>query len=74
MSTIMNDELDVLPHVVEAILNHTSTLASGKSGVGGVYNRAVYLRERAEALVLWAEYLMSIIEDRESNVAFVRGA
>ena len=65
MSTIMNDELDVLPHVVEAILNHTSTLASGKSGVGGIYNRAIYLRERAEALVLWAEYLMSVIEDRE---------
>jgi len=35
MSTVMNGTLDVLPHVVEAILNHVSSQASGKSGVGG---------------------------------------
>jgi integrase len=68
MSTVMNGRLDVLPHVVEAILNHVSSQASGKSGVGGVYNKAVYLRERVEALNLWADHLASIVEERENNV------
>jgi len=68
MSTVMNDDLEILPHVVEAILNHVSSLASGKSGVGGVYNKALYLRERVQALALWAEHLMAIVEGRANNV------
>jgi hypothetical protein len=67
MSTVMNGTLDVLPHVVEAILNHVSSQASGKSGVGGVYNKALYLRERVEALKLWAEHLDAIVKD-DSNI------
>jgi integrase len=63
MSTIMNGDLDVLPHVVEAILNHVSSQASGKSGVGGIYNKALYLRERVDALRLWAYHLMAIVEE-----------
>ena len=65
MSTLMNDRLGVLPHVVEAILNHVSSHQSGKSGVGGVYNRAVYLRERVEALNLWADHLDAIVSDNK---------
>jgi integrase len=65
MSTLMNDRLGVLPHVVEAILNHVS---GSKGGVAGVYNKALYLRERAEALNLWADHLMGIVEGQESNI------
>jgi integrase len=65
LSTLMNDRLGVLPHVVEAILNHIS---GARSGVAGVYNRALYLRERAEALNLWADHLIAIVEGRQSNV------
>jgi integrase len=65
MSTLMNNRLGVLPHVVEAILNHVS---GSKAGVAGVYNKALYLRERVEALNLWADHLLSIIEERENNV------
>jgi integrase len=68
MSTVMNDRLDVLPHVVEAILNHVSSQGSGKSGVSGVYNKALYLRERVDALNLWADHLKSIVEGSENNV------
>ena len=68
MSTLMNDRLGVLPHVVEAILNHVSSQGSGKSGVSGVYNKALYLRERAEGLNLWADHLSSIVEGQENNV------
>jgi integrase len=65
MSTLMNDRLDVLPHVVEAILNHVS---GAKAGVAGVYNKALYLRERVDALRLWADHLTAIVEGRQDNV------
>jgi hypothetical protein len=70
MDTVMNDRLGVLPHVVEAICNRVSTHKSGKSGVAGVYNKALYLRERVEALNLWADHLASIVQGRgnENNV------
>jgi integrase len=69
LSTLMNDRLGVLPHVVEAILNHVS---GSKGGVAGVYNKAVYLRERVEALNLWADHLRSIIDGKENNVTPMR--
>jgi integrase len=71
MSTLMNDRLGVLPHVVEAILNHVS---GSKGGVAGVYNKALYLRERAEALNLWADHLASIIQGRENNITPLKRA
>lgn len=71
MSTIMHDHLGVLPHVVEAILNHVS---GSKGGVAGVYNKALYLRERVDALNLWADHLLSIVEGRDSNVTPLRRA
>ena len=42
-------ELGVLPHVVEAVLNHIS---GHKAGVAGVYNRASYAAEKRQALDL----------------------
>jgi integrase len=70
MSTLMNDRLGVLPHVVEAILNHVS---GSKAGVAGVYNKALYLRERVEALNLWADHLDAIVSGN-SNVVGLREA
>jgi integrase len=70
-STLMNDRLGVLPHVVEAILNH---VGGAKAGVAGVYNKALYLRERVEALNLWADHLTAIVEGQESNVTPLKRA
>jgi integrase len=70
MSTLMNDRLGVLPHVVEAVLNHIS---GAKGGVAGVYNKALYLRERVEALDLWADHLDAIVADG-NNVVSLREA
>ena len=53
MVTMMNERLRITPHVVEACVNHISGKA--KAGVAGVYNKAVYLDERREALTAWAE-------------------
>jgi integrase len=51
-------ELGTLPHVVEAILNHIS---GHKAGVGGVYNRATYAKEKREALDTWAKHLSGLV-------------
>ena len=74
MSTLMNDRLGILPHVVEAILNHVSGHQSGKSGVSGVYNKALYLRERADALKLWAEHVIAIVQSHYDNVTALKRA
>lgn len=56
-STVMQDRLGVLPHIAEAILNHIS---GHKAGAAGVYNRAVYLKEKTEALAMWADFVESV--------------
>lgn len=48
-------ELGVLPHVIEALLNHVS---GNKAGVAGIYNRSKYEHETRAALVLWADHLI----------------
>ena len=58
MVTTMNDKLGVLPHVVEAVVNHIT--GPSKIGVAGIYNKAQYLKERREALIRWNDYLESI--------------
>jgi hypothetical protein len=58
-------ELGVQPHIVEAVLNHVS---GHRGGVAGIYNRAVYDKEKRAALNLWAEDIMAIIEDRTAIV------
>src|SRR5262249_39360961 len=46
-ATMMADRLNVLPHVIEAVLNHQS---GSKAGVSGIYNRARYQDQMKEAL------------------------
>jgi integrase len=52
-STRMGDE-GVFPHVVEAVLNHIS---GNKAGVAGTYNKAMYLKEKREALNTLASFI-----------------
>ena len=46
-------ELGVLPHIIEAILNHVT----GHAGVAGIYNRARYEGEMRNALTKWARHV-----------------
>jgi integrase len=57
VATVMHDKLDVLPHIVESILNHHS---GHRAGVAGVYNRAKYLEPMRAALGKWANHLGEI--------------
>jgi integrase len=58
VATGMADRLGVLPHVIEAVLNHVS---GHKSGVAGIYNRARYSAEISDALERWSEHLSVIV-------------
>lgn len=56
-ATHMADKLGVMPHVVEAVLNHQS---GHKSGDAGIYNHARYLAPMREALTAWGDYVTRI--------------
>ncbi len=58
-------DLGVQPHVIEAVLNHVS---GHKSGIAGIYNRAVYAAEKAQALALWAAHVTALVEGRAGNI------
>ncbi|UFX44146.1 site-specific integrase [Bradyrhizobium sp. 41S5] len=64
-STVMADRLGVLPHVVEAILNHVS---GHRAGVAGVYNRARYATEMRKALQRWAEHVTALLAQKPAHV------
>jgi len=68
VSTRMHDELGILPHIVEAVLNHVS---GHRAGVAGTYNRALYAKEKAVALGRWAEHLSAIVSGRSSKVVAI---
>jgi integrase len=51
-------EIGIAPHIIEAILNHTS---GHKGGIAGIYNRAQYSLEEAQALARWDEHIHNIV-------------
>jgi integrase len=51
-------DLGVLPHVIEAVLNHIS---GHKAGVAGVYNKSTYANEKRAALDTWAGHIRVIV-------------
>jgi integrase len=65
VSTMMHEKLKVLPHVVEACLNHVS---GHKAGVAGVYNVAQYRDEKRAALARWAAHVQGIVDRKPANV------
>ena len=64
-------DIDVPPHIVEVILNHIS---GHKGGIAGIYNRAIYAVEKAQALDLWADHIAVVLANRKSNVTPIRRA
>lgn len=49
--------LGILPHVVEAVLNHVS---GSRAGVAGIYNRARYADEIRDALSRWSAHISDL--------------
>jgi integrase len=63
-------DIGIQPHVIEAVLNHIS---GHKGGIAGIYNRAQYSAEKAQALARWDEHICSVVERREGKIAGMRG-
>jgi integrase len=68
ISTVLHDRLNVLPHVVEALLAHVS---GHKGGVAGTYNRAEYTVEKRRALERLAEWIGSVVSGEPSMAKVV---
>jgi integrase len=66
---MVDDEIGIEPHIVEAVLNH---VGGHKGGVAGIYNRAQYARKIPEALARWSEYLLAVVEGRKRKVVPLR--
>jgi integrase len=64
-------ELGVQPHIIEAVLNHVS---GHQGGVAGIYNRATYDKEKRDALNLWAEHVVALVEGRKAIVVPMKRA
>ena len=62
-------EIGIQPHIIEAVLNHKS---GHKAGVAGIYNHAIYEKEKRTALALWANHVMAAVEGRVTNVVPMR--
>jgi integrase len=61
-------ELGIPPHVVAAVLNHVSDF---RGGVHGIYDRSTLEPQKRNALTLWGEHLLAIVEGREAPLTVV---
>jgi integrase len=52
------NDLGVEPHVIEALVNHSTGAA--KAGIAGVYNRSQYSAQKRAALALWCDHIARI--------------
>jgi integrase len=57
-------DLGVLPHVIEAVLNHVS---GAKRGVSGVYNRSDYAAQKRTALEKWSEHIETLVSGKRPS-------
>jgi integrase len=58
-------KIGVMPHVIEAVLNHAS--GSAKSGVAGIYNQWSYFPEKCAALVKWADHVEQLVTGKPAG-------
>jgi integrase len=63
-------DIGIQPHIIEAVLNHVS---GHKGGIAGIYNRATYAKEKAEALARWDAHIAAVVKEAPSKVVGLRG-
>jgi integrase len=61
-------KIGVAPHLAEIAIGHA------QPGIRAVYDRHSYQPEIKTALARWAEYVISVVEDRPSNVVSMHSA
>ncbi len=61
--------LNIAPHVVDKVLNHSGGTIRG---VAAVYNRFAYLDERRAALEAWGRFITAVVSEKPKNVIALR--
>jgi integrase len=61
--------LGILPHIVEACLNHVS---GARAGVAGTYNVYEYLPEKKAALSRWSQHVSGLIAETSGKVVSLK--
>lgn len=69
-ATVMGD-IGILPHVIEAILNHTSSENSARRGIAGKYQMSLFLDQRREALDKYAAHIMKVVAEPQKKLKLV---
>jgi integrase len=71
LSTAMHERLNIMPHVVEAVLGHVGH----RAGVPGTYNLSSYDEQKAIALARWADHVETLVTGKRpsSTVVKMRG-
>lgn len=64
-------DLGIQPHIIEAVLNHVS---GARAAVAGIYNRALYAKEKSAALVMWGEHVAGLVSGAAAKVVPLRQA
>jgi integrase len=62
-------DLGVLPHIIEAVLNHQG---GHKRGVAGIYNKSRYQDGVRAALLLWSSHVQSLVEGQARKIIPIR--
>ena len=60
--------LNIPPHVVDKVLNHSS---GAIRGVAAIYNRFEYLDERRAALEAWGRYVCDLVSTQKTNIVML---
>jgi integrase len=70
--------INVAPHVIEAVLNHSGAKADILAGIDPrlrrTYNQSVYENPKRDALVAWGDHVMAAVEGRSAAVVPFRAA
>jgi integrase len=62
-------DIGVLPHVIEACLNH---YGGHRKGPAGVYNRSQYESAMESALLRWSQHVSALVEGRQTKGKVVK--
>jgi len=58
-------DIGIMPHIIEAILNHVS---GHKVGVAGIYNRSRYGTPVRDAMRAWSDHIGTLLERDELKI------
>ena len=63
MATLMGDELEIDPGVIERLLNH---LSGSQGGLQGIYQRQQYRGKRKAAMLAWGAFIERLVSDKNA--------